>query len=228
MKKSATILKSFRNLLILAFLSLFLFGCATNSLRVPGEAKIILKNLAVEYNSIGDGYMGIKNYTKAAEYYEKAMRDKDLYLSVYYKLARAYALGKSYDKAIESYEYLLSLDAENTSLKSSLAYVYAMKGDYDEAIRRYKILMDENPYDQSLIENYTALLINIGRAEDAEPYYFLIKEKFPDSDQLTSFAQKLSDLIDNFDPEKDPNAPPDGAQAADDEENDLKTESKNK
>lgn len=209
MKKSTIILKSFRNLLIFAFLSLF-SSCATASLRVPGEAKIILKNLAVEYNNIGDGYMGIKNYTKAAEYYEKAMRGKDMYLPVYYKLARAYALGKSYDKAIESYEYLLSLDAENTSLKSSLAYVYAMKGDYDEAIRHYKILIDENPYDQNLLENYTALLINIGRAEDAEPLYFLIKSKFPDSSQLSTFAQKLTDLIDNFDPENAPAAPAEG------------------
>lgn len=192
-----------------SFLSVFipslfflLFSCASNSLRVPGETRIILKNLAVEYNNIGDGYMGIKNYAKAAEYYEKAMRDKDLYLSVYYKLARAYALGKNYDKAVDSYNYLLSLDESNATLRSSLAYIYAMKGDYDEAIKRYKALLDENPYDQALLENYTSLLINIGRAEDAEPYYYLIKEKFPDSSQLSTFAQKLSDLLDNFDPEK--------------------------
>lgn len=202
-------MKKLKSILVF-FLSLFLFGCATNSLRVPGEAKIILKNLAVEYNNIGDGYMEIKNYTKAAEYYEKALRDKDLYLSVYYKLARAYALGKNYDKAVKSYEYLLSLDTENTSLKSSLAYVYAMKGDYDEAISLYKILIDENPYDQAILENYTALLINIGRTEDAEQYYFLIKSKFPDSSKISTFAQKLSDLIENFDPEKDPDAPAEG------------------
>lgn len=202
-------IKKVREIFVLIY-SFFLFGCATTSLRVPGEAKIILKNLAVEYNNIGDGYMGIKNYTKAAEYYEKAMRDKDLYLPVYYKLARAYALGKSYDKAIESYEYLLSLDSDNTSLKSSLAYVYAIKGDYDEALSRYKTLMDENPYDQAILENYTALLINIGRAEEAEKYYFLIKSKFPDSNKLSTFAQKLADLIDNFDPEEDPVAHSDG------------------
>lgn len=193
----------------------FLFGsvlffllssCASSSLRIPGETKIILKNLAAEYNNIGDGYMGIKNYTKAAEYYEMAMRDKELYLSVYYKLARAYALGKNYDKAIESYHYLLSLDEANTALKSSLAYIYAMKGDYDEAIRRYKILVEENPYEQTFVENYTKLLINIGRAEEAEPYYYLIKEKFPGSSLLPTFAQKLSDLLDDFDPEKNPAA----------------------
>lgn len=205
-------MKLLKCLLLLFTLALSLSGCASDSsfyLAVPGEKNIILKNLAVEYNNIGDGYMGIKNYTKAVEYYEKALRNKELRLSVYYKLARAYALGKNYDKAIESYEYLLSLDSENTSLKSSLAYIRAVKGDYDEAVKSYKLLIEQNPYDQNLLENYTALLINIGRAEDAEPYYFLIKEKFPDSSQLSTFAQKLSDLIDDFNPDK-------GSSAADD------------
>lgn len=191
-------------LISLAVSSVF-FGCASNQIsdfgiRVPGETKIILKNLAVEYNAIGDGYMGIKNYTKAVEYYEKALRDKDLYLSVYYKLARAYALGKNYDKAVDAYEHLLSLDKENLSLNLSLAYIYAVKGDTDTALAKYKILMEENPYDEAILENYITLLLNAGRAEDAEQYFFVMKEKFPDNSQLSSFAQKLSDLLDDFNP----------------------------
>lgn len=191
-------------LVLVSVLFFLLSSCASNTMRVPGETRIILKNLAVEYNNIGDGYMALKNYTKAAEYYEKAMRDSELYLSVYYKLARAYALGKNYGKAIESYSYLLSLDGDNSTLKSSLAYVYAMKGDYDESIRRYKILIEENPYNQAFLENYTGLLINTGHAEEAESYYYIIKEKFPDSSQLSEFAQKLSDLLDNFNPDENP------------------------
>lgn len=191
--------------LISLAVSLIFFGCASNQIsdfgiKVPGETKIILKNLAVEYNAIGDGYMGIKNYTKAVEYYEKALRDKDLYLSVYYKLARAYALGKNYDKALDAYEHLLSLDKENLSLKLSLAYIYAVKGDTDTALAKYKILMEENPYDEAILENYITLLLNAGRAEDAEKYFFVMKEKFPDNSQLSSFAQNLSDLLDDFNP----------------------------
>ena len=192
-------------LIFLAISSLF-SGCASSQIlesgiKIPGETKIILKNLAAEYNAIGDGYMGIKNYTKAVEYYKKAMRNKELYLSVSYKLARAYALGKNYDKAIDAYGELLSLDKNNLSLKLSLAYIYAVKGDYDTALAKYKILMEENPYNESILENYITLLITIGRAEDAEKCYFVMKEKFPDNSQLASFAQKLSDLLDGFDPD---------------------------
>ncbi len=192
--------------LIFLAVSSLLYGCASSQIlesgiKVPGETKIILKNLAAEYNAIGDGYMGIKNYTKAVEYYKKAMRNKELYLSVSYKLARAYALGKNYDKAIDAYGKLLSLDKDNFSLKLSLAYIYAVKGDYDTALAKYKILMEENPYDESILENYITLLINVGRAEDAEKCYFVMKEKFPDNSQLSSFAQKLSGLLDDFNPD---------------------------
>ena len=95
---------------------------------------------------------------------------------------------------------MLSLDKDNLSLKLSLAYVYAVKGDTDTAIAKYKILMDENPYNEPILENYITLLLNVGRAEDAEKYYFIMNEKFPDNSQLSSFAQKLSDLLDDFNP----------------------------
>ncbi|MBQ0052435.1 MAG: tetratricopeptide repeat protein [Treponema sp.] len=181
--------------------SLF-FSCASAGLGIPGESKIILKNLAVEYNTIADGYFDNKRYDKAIEYYKLAMRNEELYLPVYYKLARSYALAKNWEPALESYNFLLNRDPDNIMLKTSLAYIKAMKGDVDEAILNYKTLYDENPNNESLLENYVALLINVGRGEDAEENYFLLKEKFPDNAQLSSFTQKLNDMIDNFDPDK--------------------------
>ncbi|WP_407427530.1 tetratricopeptide repeat protein [Treponema sp.] len=168
-------------------------------MRIPGESRIILKNLAVEYYTVAEGYLEIKNYTKAAEYYKLAMRNKDLYLTSYYKLARCYALSKDWKNAAESYEYLLSLDPDNVMLKTSLAYITAMNGNIDDAILKYRKLLEDNPFDESILENYVALLINVGRGEDAEESFFVLKEKFPDNKQITGFAQKLSEIVDNFD-----------------------------
>ena len=194
------------------FLIFSLFSCASNELRIPGESKIILKNLATEYYTIADGYLEIKNYTKAAEYYKLAMRNKDLYLTAYYKLARSYALAKDWENADKTYRELLARDGENTMLKTSLAYITAMRGEVDEAILQYRDLIAQNPYDENLLESYVALLINVGRGEDAEESFFVLKEKFPDNKQITTFAQQLSDIVDNFDPDKKAELPKDDEQ----------------
>ena len=205
------------------FCSLALTACASSAvsgIHVPGESRIILKNLATEYYAVADGYLEIKNYAKAAEYYKLAMRNKDLYLTAYYKLARSYALAKDWENATESYEYLLSLDPENTMIRMSLAYITAMKGEVDDAIMKYRALLEQNPYDESLLENYVALLINVGRGEDAEENFFILKEKFPDNKQISTFAQKLAEIVDNFDPDKKielPSPPEEEAQSADGE-----------
>ncbi|MBR1536340.1 MAG: tetratricopeptide repeat protein [Treponema sp.] len=182
--------------------SFFLVSCASSSLMVPGESKIILKNIAVEYNTIADGYLEIKNYAKAAQYYKLAMRNEDLYLTAYYKLARSYALAKDWENADKTYRELLLLDSENNMLKTSLAYITVMRGETDEGILMYRDLIKENPYDENLLESYVSLLINVGRGEDAEESFFVLKEKFPDNKQISTFAQSLSEIVDNFNPDK--------------------------
>lgn len=195
------------------FIVLSFFSCTTNGIRVPGEKRILMTNLSTEYYNIAEGYMEIKKYDKAAEYYQLAMRDKELSRTAFYKLARSYALAKNWEKATECYTELLRLDPENTLLKTSMAYITAMSGKVDEAILQYKKLMESSPYDENLLESYVALLINVGRGEDAEESFFILKEKFPGNKQLTSFAQQLSDIVDNFDADKKIELPPDAKEA---------------
>ena len=180
--------------------SLLGISCASDTgFTVPGEKQVILSNLANEYYSIAEGYFGIKNYTKAIEYYKLAMRDENLYLTAFYKLARAYALAKDWENALQAYKTLLERDPQNNSLILSVAYITAMSGKTDEAIIQYKELKEKNPYDQTILENYIALLIFVGRGEDAETEYFVLKEKFPDSSQLQTYSQKIAELVDGFD-----------------------------
>ena len=146
--------------------------------------------------------MGIKKYDKATEYYKLAIRNKDLYLTAYYKLARSYALAKDWENAMKAYEYLLSLDKDNSMLKTSIAYITVMRGDVDSGILQYRDLLEKNPYDENLLESFVALLINVGRGEDAEESFFALKEKFPDNKQITTFAQQLSEIVDNFDADR--------------------------
>lgn len=194
--------KFLKSFVIISFLAPLFASCASDSLKIPGESKIILKNLATEYYTLADGYLEIKNYTKAAEFYKLAMRNEDLYLTAYYKLARSYALAKDWENAEKTYKDLLERDSENTLLKISLAYITAMKGEIDEGILMYKDLIKENPYDENLLESYVSLLINVGRGEDAEESFFVLKEKFPDNKQISTFSQQLAEIVDNFNPDK--------------------------
>lgn len=194
--------------------SFFFASCMSNGLMVPGETDIILKNIATEYYGIAEAYMDVKKYDKAAEYYVLAMRNPELKRTASYKLARSYALAKNWDKAIECYTELLALDSENAMLKTSMAYITAMSGNVDDGILQYKELISENPFDQNLLESYVALLINVGRGEDAEESFFILKEKFPDNKNLSNFAQQLSDIVDNFDADKKNELPPEQKEEA--------------
>lgn len=193
--------RKYPGVFLLGTLALLAGGCAASGgMLVPGQQKIILQNLAVEYYNIAEAYAGVQNYAKAADYYKRAMRDKNLYLTAYYKLGRSYALAKDWDNALPIYEDLLSRDPENMELAASRAYIMAMKGDTDAAVRQYQDLIEKNPNEQSFLENYVALLVDGGRGELAEAQFFLLKEQFPDSKMISSLAPKIAELVDNPDP----------------------------
>lgn len=176
--------------------SFFFSSCTSQyGINIPGQSGRIIKNLSTEYYNVAEGYMGIKNYSKAAEFYKLAMADKSLRTTAYYKLGRAYALAKDWDNALPIYEDLLSRDSENKDLQVSVAYMFAMKGDVQEAIKRYGQLSQQHQDDQTLLENYIALLIDSGKGEIAERQLAVLRENFPDSTQISNYSQKISELV---------------------------------
>ena len=185
--------------ILAAFLSVF-FSCATNSMPVPGETAARRKNITVEYFSIAQGYEGTKNYTKAIEYYQLCLSDKNLRETAKYKIARCYALSKDWENARTSYEELLLRDKENTTLKLSLAYIYAMNGNTHDALMMYSKLSDENPADASILKNYIAVLVSDGKYELAEEKFSELKTRFPDDTSLSDIHKKISEGLSDMEP----------------------------
>ncbi|WP_187116191.1 tetratricopeptide repeat protein [Treponema pectinovorum] len=187
-----------KSILYSILFSLFLYSCQTsNAFKVPGETQIIAKNIASEYFAIAEGYMDLKKYDKAAQYYSLAMKNKSLRLSAYYKMARAYALARDYEKALSCYEDLIKLDPDNKDLALSLAYIKGMSGKIDESILMYKDLSQKYPNDSSVLENYITLLLYIGRTEDAEVQFYILAEKFPNNENLKNISDKINEALDN-------------------------------
>ena len=176
--------------------SLIFSSCA--SFRLPGEERAILKNLSVEYYNIAEGYVGIKNYIKAIEYYKLAMRNPEVEQGAFYKLSRAYALSGDWESALECYGKMLERDPGNENLKVSVAYITAMNGDTHRAIELFRELNSEKPYSEQVLESYAALLLFVGRAEDAQEPVLELRKNFPDNKRLAEFEKQLSEEIEDY------------------------------
>ena len=173
-------------------------SCASDGgIPIPGENEITLENITAEYFSIAKGYADIKNYTKAAEYYKKAMSSKKLHDAAYYEMGRCYALAKDWGNAEQVFLNLQKKDPENTNIQISLAYIKAMSGKTSEALALYRMLMEKNPTNASLLINYIAVLMADGKYEIAEQQYYVLKKKFPDEKAIPDILAKLADNLEN-------------------------------
>ncbi len=151
-------------------------------------------NITSEYLKIAEGYEGLKNYSKAVEYYELAAKhNPDLGDAAYYKIGRCYALNKDWQNARAVFTSLLEKDPENKTIRTSIAYITAMSGNLDEAMVQYQALVEQYPTDDSLLKNYIAVLMAGGKYELAETQFYILKERFPDDSSLTELQTKLAD-----------------------------------
>ncbi len=169
---------------------LLLLSCATG---IPGEQKLILENLASEYYALAEGYMGLSNYPKAIEYYEKMMRHPDFAGTARFRLARAYGLSGDWNKAAQLYEELLEEYPGNIYLKSAYAYVIANNGRKQEALEMYRSLADENEHDIDLLKNYITLCVVTEDFARAREGLGLLEERFPGDAAAAEMEKRISD-----------------------------------
>ena len=168
-------------------------SCASIRIPVPGEGELKRASIYTEYMSIADAYNDLGKYDKACQYYELAKKNKKLYWTSSYKLARCYTLNKKYDKALTIFQELLKRDENNTSLKMSVAYLYAMNGNISEAKVLYQSLWSENPDNADVLVNYLNVLFASKEYDEFEKYLTELKEKFSDNKSITEFEKKLTE-----------------------------------
>ncbi|MDO4507102.1 MAG: DUF2225 domain-containing protein, partial [Spirochaetales bacterium] len=80
----------------IGIVSTALISCGTFEVTVPGESKVIERNISEEYFIIAEAYKGQSNYTKAIEYYTLALKNKDLHDSAYYQIALCQVYSKNW------------------------------------------------------------------------------------------------------------------------------------
>lgn len=149
------------------------------------------EEFAEEYINIADGYVDLKRYDNAIFYYERALKSKNHYYGVLFKIARVSALKKDWERAKKSYKELLERDPENMSLRSSLAYVSAMSGDLENALKSYEMLSEKAPDNQGILENYIAVLLAAEKKDLAREKIVMLEDKFPQSEKLSAFNESI-------------------------------------
>jgi tetratricopeptide (TPR) repeat protein len=134
-----------KRLILCFFYCVCFISCkSTVHLPIPGESTIKQNNIYSEYMSIGDAYLDLEKFDKAITYYQKAMVNKNLYWTAYYKLGRSYALSKKWKEAKKVYFDLFAY----------LIEVLKINGGYYESLCKRYFLRARKKYAFSICVSY--------------------------------------------------------------------------
>jgi O-antigen biosynthesis protein len=117
------------------------------------EAIKINPNSATAYQSLGDVYLSISQWTEAIKFYQTALEINPNFDWCYYNLGEAYYQIKKWEEAIISYQKALDLNSSLPDLYKKLANTFYQRANIDREIllTTYLQKIQEHPYE---ISNY--------------------------------------------------------------------------
>lgn len=102
---------------------------------------------------LGLEYATQKEWQKALEYYQQAIKINDKYLSAYQDMSFVNIQQHNWNEAKKNLEKLLTLDPDDPFAHSTIAQVYYVLKDYKSAIKHIKIAIDNQPPQANLLFN---------------------------------------------------------------------------
>lgn len=107
------------------------------------------------------------NYTKAMDYYSKALESEPNNLSALTSMARLHDRQNNGSKAVEFYQKAVNLAPNQAPLHAELGDVEARMGQVASAKEQYQKAINLDPKNRSYRSNLAGLLIDEGQAEQA-------------------------------------------------------------
>lgn len=95
------------------------------------------ENLARAFNQRGVAYFRMRQYRRAIEDYDEAIRLNPDFAIAFSNRGNAYALAGRYNRAIESYTEAIRLDSNYAEAFANRGNAYAGTGQHDRAIEDY-------------------------------------------------------------------------------------------
>ena len=111
------------------------------------------ENLAGGFNNRGNAYADKKDYDRAIQDYNEAIRLNQRNASALYNRGNAYANKQDYDRAIQDYNEAIRLNPNYANAFNSRGFAYANKQDYDRAIQDFNEAIRLDPKNASAFNN---------------------------------------------------------------------------
>jgi Flp pilus assembly protein TadD len=120
------------------------------------------------YNNLGLSYLALNSYEDATDAFVLATHFRPQFPQAFYNMALA-ALGPGeLEQAVTSLERALELQPDFAAAHNTLGYVLSHQlGEFEMGAAHIRKAMELNPADPDVLCNYSAILIQEGRAEDA-------------------------------------------------------------
>lgn len=119
-----------------------------NSNDKVSEKSLSDNDIARDYYTKGVNESNNKNYAKAIEYYQLAVKEDDNFPFAWDNIGYCNRQLGNYDEAIEAYKKSISLDSSSFMPRQNLAVAYTYKKEYQKAIETFedaKKIDDKNP-----------------------------------------------------------------------------------
>jgi RND family efflux transporter MFP subunit len=134
--------------------------------RDSGEIRIRFSmEYAALYNNLGNAYIKDKQYDRAIEAYQEALKVDPEFAEGYYNLGGVYAQQKKYDLAIEHYKKAIDYRGNFREAYYKLAEVYDKQGNHKDAIQTYKSVLQSSPSDTVASDLQPVEVVHTARGE---------------------------------------------------------------
>lgn len=157
------------------------------TLKITGENEEV-------YNSIGTTYAIEKDYTKAMEYYKKALEVAPDYFPACNNVGLMLMIQKEYDRAMDHFERSIELESNQVCAYSNRGYLLIHEGQFEAASKQFFELVKNNskaPVDSYLYLFLLSYLISQEEFEQATE----IVNKVDNSSFKDSFNRELLSYV---------------------------------
>jgi cellulose synthase operon protein C len=122
---------------------------------------------AKAYYESGQSYLENKDFVRAAIEFRNALKLNEDYADAWFGMAQIEEKDRKWNVVAGNLNRVLEIDPKHLQARSALARLLLLGGNADEALRQVDLGLQNNPNDQGLETLKAAILLKVGRIQEA-------------------------------------------------------------
>ncbi|MFC2114054.1 tetratricopeptide repeat protein [Bacteroidota bacterium] len=147
---------------------------------------------AVLNYQVGQSYHYLRQTANAITYFSYAVELQSYNLDYRNKLGTEYLVMKDYTKARDQFEFILAENPEMVQAQNNLGFVFLLTNDFVKAEKSFTTALSLDPDYLNAHLNLLKLYISKGDNLRARGYFRMLKQKFPDSMELSELERLIN------------------------------------